>query len=100
MMKFSGPLRALSTRRTPADDDGTDDLQIRLRQARRNARALRQELKATRRQLRDARQQIREGTVPTPEHVERVIDQVRQENLTFLRKPNLRDLAAVVTDLE
>lgn len=80
--------------------EGTSTQGTELRRVRRQARALRGELKAVRRKLREARQEIREGTVPTPPHVEEVIAQVREENLTFLRKPNLRDLAAVVLDVE
>ena len=84
----------------PRPGAGEDERRTELRRARRQARELRRELKSVKQQLREARQQIREGTVPTPEHVEEVVARVRAENLTFLRKPNLRDLAAVMLDVE
>jgi asparagine synthase (glutamine-hydrolysing) len=63
-------------------------------------RAQRQQHRACRSELSVARQQIREGSVPLPDHVQRVVKQARAENLTFLREPNLRDLAAIVLELE
>jgi asparagine synthase (glutamine-hydrolysing) len=69
-------------------------------QARRKVRELRQERNDLKRQLRKARAAIREGVPELPERIEDVVTRVRAEHLTFLSAPNLRDLAALVLDLE
>lgn len=68
--------------------------------ARRRVRTLREEVKELRAELQTARAAIREGTVELPESVDRVIEQVRAEHLTFLARGNLRDLAVLVRDLD
>jgi predicted O-methyltransferase YrrM len=68
--------------------------------ARRKVRKLRQERNDLKRQLRGARATIREGVPELPERIEDVVSRVRAEHLTFLGAPNLRDLAALVLDLE
>lgn len=71
-----------------------------LTQARRRVRAMRREVRQLQSQLQTARASIREGVVELPEVVEQVISQVRAEHLTYLNKWNLRDLAALVRDLD
>lgn len=71
-----------------------------LTQARRRVRAMRREVRQLQSQLQTARASIREGVVELPEVVEQVITQVRAEHLTYLNKWNLRDLAALVRDLD
>ena len=71
-----------------------------LTRARRRVRSLRREVKTLQKDLQRARASIREGTVELPEVVDEVIQQVREEHLTFLARGNLRDLAVLVRDLD
>ncbi|WP_127480224.1 TylF/MycF/NovP-related O-methyltransferase [Nocardioides pantholopis] len=58
------------------------------------------ELEATRRALGRARAQITEASFDLPEDVERTIERVRREKLSFLRADQLRNLATLVRDLD
>ena len=61
------------------------------------------ELRATKRKLRRARADLREARAqlaPLPEHVEAAIVGVRADHLTFLKPERLRELAAIVLDIE
>jgi predicted O-methyltransferase YrrM len=60
--------------------------------------AARASLAATKVELRAARSE--RDTRPVPEPVEQSIQRVREEHLTFLAPPSLRDLALVMLDLE
>ena len=84
----------------PVGRERSQALEAELRKTRRSLRSARKELRLTKARLREARSYIREGEVELPEHVERVIGRVREENLTYLREHNLRDLAALVADLD
>ena len=92
-----GPGSAGVSRSTAGSVPGS---QAELARARRKLHATRRELREVQSQLRVARASIREGVVELPEPVERVIAQVRAENLTYLSPGNLRDLAALVRDLD
>jgi O-methyltransferase len=63
-------------------------------------RATKRKLRATRRQLRAARAQLEQASYGLPERVERTIERAREEHLTYLKPNNLRELAAVVLDVE
>ena len=63
-------------------------------------RETKRKLHATRERLRETRAQLAEAEHPLPPDVERTIAQARKEHLTFLKESNLRDLAAVVLDIE
>lgn len=76
------------------------DESAELARVRRRLRATRQELREAQAELRVARASIREGVVELPGPVEQVISQVRAEKLTYLNRWNLRDLAALVSDLD
>lgn len=76
-----------------------------LAQAERALAATRTKLATTRESLAQTKQALRvarseRDTRRAPEPVEQVIQQVREENLTFLTAPALRDLALVMLDLE
>lgn len=86
--------------RTPPESARVKSLEARLRKSRRRLGATREDLGLTQVRLREARSYIREGSVELPLEVEQVITQVRAENLTYLRERNLRDLAALVRDLD
>jgi hypothetical protein len=62
------------------------------------------ELEATRRKLRRTRAELRRTRLllapELPAHVERVIERARAEHLTYLKEHNLRELAALVIELE
>jgi Macrocin-O-methyltransferase (TylF) len=60
-------------------------------------RATKRKLRKARAELRDARAQLASGL---PAHVERTIAQARAEHLTFLKPERLRDLAAIVLEIE
>ncbi len=62
-------------------------------------RASRRRLRKTRAELRDARARLA-AAYGLPEHVEETIARARAEHLTFLKEQNLRELAAVVRDLD
>lgn len=83
-----------------SNPDDAGDAPPELAQARRRLRATRRELRQVQRELRVARASIREGIVDLPDPVEQVIAQVRAEKLTYLNQWNLRDLAALVRDLD
>jgi hypothetical protein len=51
-------------------------------------------------ELDDARARLGEAPPPLPERVEATIARVREEHLTYLRPPHLRDLASIVLDVE
>jgi len=68
-------------------------LEAELREAKRK-------LRATRAQLRETRARLADSEQPLPPEVERTISQTRSEHLTFLKESNLRELAAVVLDIE
>jgi O-methyltransferase len=70
----------------------------RLRAAEAELRDTKRELRATRRRLREARSQSSDAILP-PE-VERTIERVRAEHLTYLKEPHLRGLAAAVLAVE
>ncbi len=80
--------------------DGAAGVPPELVQARRRLRDTRRELRQAQQELQAARASIREGTVDLPEPVEQVIAQVRAEKLTYLGPANLRDLAALIRDLD
>ena len=82
-------------------------MSIRRRVARWAAPELEAELRATRRKLRRARRELRatrarlaEASYGLPEEVERTIARARAEHLTYLKPNNLRELAAIVLDVE
>jgi hypothetical protein len=58
------------------------------------------ELRATRRKLRKARAELKRARAGLPAHVEETIARARAEHLTYLKPDNLRELAAVVVELE
>lgn len=68
------------------------------------AAELEAELEATRRKLRKTRAELRRTRLllapELPAHVEQVIAQARAEHLTYLKEHNLRELAALVIELE
>ena len=70
-------------------------LRAKLAKQRAEADALTAELKLTRNSVRDP-----DPTVVLPESVMAVIDQVREEHLTYLRRENLIALARIVAGLE
>jgi hypothetical protein len=78
----------------------SESFQSELRRSRQALRRTRRELRAANEKLREARGHIREGEVDLAPDVVQVIRRVREEHLTYLREPNLRDLAALVRDLE
>lgn len=79
----------------------TDDaLRAELEEVRRKLRQSRREVKRLTGDLRWARGAIREGTIDLPDDVHKVIAQVQEERLTFLRASRLSDLAALVLDLD
>jgi hypothetical protein len=63
-------------------------------------RETRHKLRATRAQLRETRARLADSEHPLPPEVEQTITQARGEHLTFLKESNLRELAAVVLDIE
>jgi O-methyltransferase len=63
-------------------------------------RETKRKLRSTRAQLRDARARLAEAEQPLPPEVEQTIKQARGEHLTYLKESNLRELAAVVLDIE
>jgi asparagine synthase (glutamine-hydrolysing) len=73
---------------------------VRRRIARWLAPELEAELQATRRRLRWARRELRRARHELPAAVEGAIAQVREERLTYLKPPHLRDLAAAVRDAD
>jgi hypothetical protein len=58
------------------------------------------ELRAAKRKLRRARAELRRARAGLPAHVEEAIARARAEHLTYLKPDNLRELAAVVVELE
>jgi O-methyltransferase len=58
------------------------------------------ELRATKRKLRKARAELERARAGLPPHVEETIARARAEHLTYLKPANLRELAAVVVELE
>jgi hypothetical protein len=85
--------RASSLRRRPR----SAARRLRRAIARWAAPELEAELRASRRRLRRARAQLDSGL---PAHVERTIERARAEHLTYLKPRNLRELAAVVLEIE
>lgn len=83
-----------------ADPDRVQELQAELRRTKQALRRTRKDLKAANKRLREARSYIREGAVELPPQVHAVIEQARKEHLTYLREPNLCDLAALVRGLD
>jgi hypothetical protein len=82
-------------------------MSIRRRVARWAAPELEAELRATRRKLCKARNELREtrarlaeASYGLPGEVERTIARARAEHLTYLKPNNLRELAAIVLDVE
>lgn len=94
-------IRSAVTRPVSTDEQARSEaLQSELRRSRRALRRTKRELRAANEKLREARGHIREGEVELAPEVVQVIRRVREEHLTYLREPNLRDLAALVRDLE
>jgi hypothetical protein len=61
------------------------------------------ELRETRRKLKTTRSKLREargGSSPLPPEVEETISRARDEHLTYLKRDHLRDLAAIVLEIE
>jgi len=76
---------------------------IRRRLAARLAPEIEAELRETRRQLQTTRSKLRGsrgGASPLPPEVEQTISRARDEHLTYLARDDLRDLAAVVLEIE
>lgn len=93
--------RLLDARRVLRRSAGDDsEARKELQQVRRRLRASRREVRELQTQLRSARAAIREGIADLPEPVEQVIAEVRADHLTYLNPANLRDLAALVRDLD
>lgn len=91
--------------RSDADDavagiDDVEELQRRVRRLRRRLRTAETELRQTRSELKRTRSQISEARHDLPDEVERVIARVDAEKLSFLGVDHLRNLAAVVRDIE
>jgi hypothetical protein len=68
------------------------------------AAELEAELRATKRKLRRTRAELRQArallAAKLPPHVEQAIGQARAEHLTYLKEHNLRELAALVIELD
>jgi hypothetical protein len=76
-----------------------------LRRARKELAATRSQLTKTRKKLRTTESELRDARLAADirrldDDVEAAITGVRADNLTFLRPPALRDLAAVMADIE
>ena len=76
------------------------ELDAQLRATRRKLRESRRRLRATRAELRDARARLDELSYALPPEVEETIGRVRAEHLTYLKPNGLRELAAVVREIE
>ena len=76
------------------------DARAELKTTRKKLDAKGKELDQVKAELEDARRRLGEGPPPLPDHVERIIEQVRAEHLTYLKDQHLRDLASIVVDLE
>jgi len=63
-------------------------------------RATRRKLRKTRNELRETRARLAEASYGLPGEVERTIARARAEHLTYLKPNNLRELAAIVLDVE
>jgi O-methyltransferase len=63
-------------------------------------RDVKRRLRSTRKELREARALLAEATSDLPPEVEETIARVRAEHLTYLKPEGLRDLAAIVRDIE
>lgn len=75
-------------------------LEAELRDTKRQLRETKVKLRDARAKLRDARAQQAETAHDLPEHVEEAIARAREEHLTYLKPNGLRDLAAIVLDVE
>jgi hypothetical protein len=71
-----------------------------LRETRRKLKATRSQLRTARAELRDTQAQLTQAAIALPPEVEETIARVRAEHLTYLKPPNLRELAAIVRELE
>jgi hypothetical protein len=76
------------------------EVQDELRKTRRKLKATRAELRGARAELRDAQAQLADVAIALPPELEETIARVRAEHLTYLKPANLRELAAIVHELE
>jgi hypothetical protein len=76
------------------------ELHEELRETRRKLKRTRTQLRTARAELRDARAQLADASIALPAAVEETITRVRAEHLTYLKTANLRELAAIVADIE